>query len=83
MVMTFDTYDVPIHEFKPLKGACSKHKMPTTLTANVANLTCSVTLKFGSSFLCVFCQYYIISDWITFMGYSKNKLSTINMLYPS
>ena len=22
--MTFDTYGVPIHKFKPLKGACSK-----------------------------------------------------------
>ena len=83
MVMKFDTYGVPIHKFKPLKGACSKHKMLTTLIANVANLTRSVTLKFGSSFLCVFCLCYIIYDWITVMGYSKNELSAINMLYPS
>ena len=83
MVMTFDTYGVPIHKFKPLKGACSKHKMLTILIANVANLARSVALKFGSSFLCVFCLYYIIYDWITVMGYSKNELSTINMLYPS
>ena len=83
MVMTFDTYGVPIHKFKPLKGACSKHKMLTILIANVANLARSVALKFGSSFLCVFCLCYIIYDWITFMGYSKNELRTINMLYPS
>ena len=81
--MKFDTYGVPIHKFKPLKGACSKHKMLTTLIANVANLTRSVTLKFGSSFLCVFCLCYTIYDWITVRGYSKNELSTINMFYPS
>ena len=83
MVMKFDTYGVPIHIFKPLKGACSKHKMLTTRIANVANLTRSVTLKFGSSFLCVFCLCYTIYDWITVMGYSKNELSTINMFSPS
>ena len=76
--MTFDTYGVPIHKFKPLKGAYSKNKMLTILIANVANLARSVTLKFGSSFLCVFCLCYIIYDWITVTGYS-----TINMLYPS
>ena len=85
--MKFDTYGVQIYKFKPLKGplkgAYSKHKMLTTLIANVANLTRSVALKFGSSFLCVFCLCYTIYDWITVMGYSKNELSTKNMFYPS
>ena len=44
---------------------------PTILTANTAK---------PCSFLSVFCEFYLY-DWVTIMGYSKHKISSINMLF--